>query len=477
MIKRFQVFVLIALLSFPVGSVLASPAQICILSALTLNSTEQDSSYFITQINELIRSANMKINTKINTTLDTEDIGKKIDFIHSGDSSKKIWKVLSQIGDALTGQMTNKIRHGKTYKKFAGTRTWKKQYKDEFLELERKTRIAIKSELKDYFRQVLRTMKALKIRVVIVPEGIDSAGKGISIALYREVLAELADEDAEKYKIHTQTVKQGKPDRVYGVTGHTRRWTDELTDTDEASIVFFDRGPLHNRMVTEKAWKWTPKSDIDKFRNNWQGYLNEFKSKNYEVFSIWSNISLEHMIHNLNRRVTTEERQHLNSPVDARGIKMWNKYLHATRAALNFLSGSDINAFYVNSSYYFAQGLSSNVSRTAATSQGLMAGLNQILGLEATAYDLVIPISRVNRRKIFKNADFDDGDNRGGKTVRITHKNTLVQEKQVLRDLHKTQDQIRQLVELGIALDILDVDPRYALETNRALGVLEGVPR
>ena len=383
-------------------------------------------------------------------------------------SSQEIWPILESYGVALTQYMSKSIsRNSKDLKKNSDKS--KKNQREK----------SLKRDLKRYFRETIPVLKEKNSKVAIIFEGIDSAGKGISIKFLRKVLLELKKEDPVKYGILLKTIKLGKPDQVYSTRDYITRWANELPRSEEAAIVFLDRGPLHNRLVTEKAWKWTERRKIKEFQEQIKAVREIFeKEHGFSVFSVWSNISFGHLLFNLNRRITTERRQHLNSPVDAKAITMWNRYIESEKEGLlTLMRQGEVPTYYVNSSYWFRYGEKSSTSRKVAIAQGVVMGLNRVVeanyGVRVNSEHfarvqnknskLVIPVFKKEGSLVllevmehFRWSDFG---------------NHIYQNPKLLGELQVLQNKLRKVVIELLESGHLVIDPNYAVEEKVKLGV------
>ncbi|WP_103068468.1 polyphosphate kinase 2 [Aquimarina sediminis] len=152
-----------------------------------------------------------------------------------------------------------------------------------------------------------------KLRVAVIFEGRDAAGKGGSIKRFTEHL------NPRSMRIVALT----KPTEVEKGQWYFRRYIKELPNPGE--IVFFDRS-WYNRAVVEPVMGFCTNKQYKKFMVQ----VPEFEHMLYEdgiiVIKFWFSISKEEQKKRFNSRLQNPLKVWKFSPVDMKGQELWNKY-------------------------------------------------------------------------------------------------------------------------------------------------------
>ncbi|PKV51068.1 polyphosphate kinase 2 [Aquimarina sp. MAR_2010_214] len=152
-----------------------------------------------------------------------------------------------------------------------------------------------------------------KLRVAIIFEGRDAAGKGGSIKRFTEHL------NPRSMRI----VALSKPTEVEKGQWYFRRYIKELPNPGE--IVFFDRS-WYNRAVVEPVMGFC----TNKQHKNFMVQVPEFEHMLYEdgviVIKFWFSISKEEQKKRFDARLQNPLKIWKFSPVDMKGQQLWNKY-------------------------------------------------------------------------------------------------------------------------------------------------------
>ncbi|MCB0739059.1 MAG: polyphosphate kinase 2 [Bacteroidetes bacterium] len=158
-------------------------------------------------------------------------------------------------------------------------------------------------------------IQAHKLRVAVLFEGRDAAGKGGTIKRFMEHLNPRS----------SGVVALTKPTDVEKGQWYFRRYIKELPDPGE--IVFFDRS-WYNRAVVEPVMGFCTESEYDKFMFQ----VPEFEHLLYEdgvvVIKFWFSISKEEQKARFNKRIQNPLKRWKYSPVDMKGQQLWGKYTH-----------------------------------------------------------------------------------------------------------------------------------------------------
>ncbi len=151
------------------------------------------------------------------------------------------------------------------------------------------------------------------LRVAVLFEGRDAAGKGGSIKRFTEHL------NPRSMRIVALT----KPTEVEKGQWYFRRYIKELPNPGE--IVFFDRS-WYNRAVVEPVMGFCTKKQYNKFMVQ----VPEFEHMLYEdgiiVIKFWFSISKEEQKERFDARLENPLKIWKFSPVDMKGQQLWNTY-------------------------------------------------------------------------------------------------------------------------------------------------------
>ncbi|HFA50224.1 MAG TPA: polyphosphate kinase 2 [Bacteroidetes bacterium] len=154
-----------------------------------------------------------------------------------------------------------------------------------------------------------------KMRVAVIFEGRDAAGKGGSIKRFTEHLNPRS----------MRVVALSKPTEVEKGQWYFRRYIKELPNPGE--IVFFDRS-WYNRAVVEPVMGFCNKKQYKEFMVQ----VPEFEHMLYEdgvrIIKFWFSISKEEQKKRFDSRLQNPLKRWKFSPVDVKGQELWNKYTH-----------------------------------------------------------------------------------------------------------------------------------------------------
>ncbi len=152
-----------------------------------------------------------------------------------------------------------------------------------------------------------------KMRVAIIFEGRDAAGKGGSIKRFVEHLNPRS----------MRVAALSKPTEVEQGQWYFRRYIKELPNPGE--IVFFDRS-WYNRAVVEPVMGFCNKNQYDHFMVQ----VPEFEHMLYEdgvvLIKFWFSISKEEQKKRIESRLQNPLKVWKFSPVDMKGQELWKKY-------------------------------------------------------------------------------------------------------------------------------------------------------
>ncbi len=154
-----------------------------------------------------------------------------------------------------------------------------------------------------------------KMRVAVIFEGRDAAGKGGSIKRFVEHLNPRS----------MRVVALTKPTEVEMGQWYFRRYIKELPNAGE--IVFFDRS-WYNRAVVEPVMGFCNKKQYKQF----MGQVSEFEHMLYEdnvhLIKFWFSISKDEQKRRFESRLQNPLKRWKFSPVDMKGQQLWKKYTH-----------------------------------------------------------------------------------------------------------------------------------------------------
>lgn len=161
-----------------------------------------------------------------------------------------------------------------------------------------------------------------KMRVVVIFEGRDAAGKGGSIKRFKEHLNPRS----------SRVVALTKPTEVEKGQWYFRRYIKELPNPGE--IVFFDRS-WYNRAVVEPVMGFCSKEQYLQFMVQ----VSEFEHLLYEddvkVIKFWFSISKQEQKKRFDSRLQNPLKRWKFSPVDVKGQELWDDYTHYKELMFN----------------------------------------------------------------------------------------------------------------------------------------------
>jgi polyphosphate kinase 2 len=161
-----------------------------------------------------------------------------------------------------------------------------------------------------------------KLRVAVIFEGRDSAGKGGAIKRFTEHLNPRS----------MRVVALSKPTDIERGQWNFRRYIKELPNPGE--IVFFDRS-WYNRAVVEPVMGFCEKDQYNKFMVQ----VPEFEHMLYEdgitVIKFWFSITKDEQSKRFEARLDNPLKKWKFSPVDQEGQRLWDDYTHYKEMMFN----------------------------------------------------------------------------------------------------------------------------------------------
>ncbi len=156
-------------------------------------------------------------------------------------------------------------------------------------------------------------IKDQKLRVAIIFEGRDAAGKGGSIKRYKEHLNPR----------NMRLVALNKPTEVERGQWYFRRYIKELPNPGE--LVFFDRS-WYNRAVVEPVMGFCTDEQYKKFMVQVPEFEHMLYEDNVKIIKFWFSITKDEQIRRFNSRMENPLKQWKFSPVDKKGQALWDVY-------------------------------------------------------------------------------------------------------------------------------------------------------
>ena len=197
--------------------------------------------------------------------------------------------------------------------------------REDLIELANKKRINIKRVLRNLrYEEELRLLQTQlvnfqqwvakkKLRVAILFEGRDAAGKGGSIKRFVEHLNPRS----------MRVVALSKPTEVERGQWYFRRYVKELPNPGE--IVLFDRS-WYNRAVVEPVMGFCNKKQYNEFMTQVPGFEHMLYEDGVKLIKFWFSISKEEQKKRFDSRLENPLKRWKFSPVDMKGQELWNKY-------------------------------------------------------------------------------------------------------------------------------------------------------
>ncbi len=160
-----------------------------------------------------------------------------------------------------------------------------------------------------------RYIQDKKLRVAVIFEGRDAAGKGGSIKRFKEHLNPRT----------MRLVALTKPTEVERGQWYFRRYIKHLPNPGE--IVFFDRS-WYNRAVVEPVMGFCNKKEYKAFMNQVPEFEHMLNEDGIRVIKFWFSISKKEQQKRFNKRLNNPLKQWKYSEVDEMGQKLWDKYTY-----------------------------------------------------------------------------------------------------------------------------------------------------
>ena len=211
--------------------------------------------------------------------------------------------------------------------RFTADQLLKAKTRDDLIEIAKKNKIPIDKtlrklqyeaelrKLQSEFVNLQKWIAKTKLRVAVIFEGRDAAGKGGSIKRFKEHLNPRT----------SRVVALTKPTEVERGQWYFRRYIQVLPNPGE--IVFFDRS-WYNRAVVEPVMGFCTKEQYDKFITQVPEFEHLLYEDNLKIIKFWFSISKEEQKSRFDSRLSNPLKRWKFSPVDMEGQKRWDQYTH-----------------------------------------------------------------------------------------------------------------------------------------------------
>ncbi len=154
-----------------------------------------------------------------------------------------------------------------------------------------------------------------KMRVAILLEGRDAAGKGGTIKRFTEHLNPRT----------SRIVALNKPTEIEKGQWFFRRYISQLPEPGE--IVFFDRS-WYNRAVVEPVMGFCTQQQYDHFMVQVPDFEHMLYEDGVIIIKFWFSITKEEQKKRFKSRMKNPLKQWKFSPVDQKGQELWDKYTY-----------------------------------------------------------------------------------------------------------------------------------------------------
>lgn len=170
-------------------------------------------------------------------------------------------------------------------------------------------------QLQTEFVNLQKWIAKNQMRVAILFEGRDAAGKGGAIKRFKEHLNPRT----------SRVVALTKPTKVEKGQWYFRRYIQVLPNPSE--IVFFDRS-WYNRAVVEPVMGFCTKEEYKKFIVQVPEFEHLIYEDKLKIIKFWFSISKEEQKKRFDSRLSNPLKRWKFSPVDMEGQNRWDKYTH-----------------------------------------------------------------------------------------------------------------------------------------------------
>jgi polyphosphate kinase 2 len=177
-------------------------------------------------------------------------------------------------------------------------------------------RLRYEEELRHLQTQLVHLQKWIaekKLRVAVLFEGRDAAGKGGAIKRFAEHLNPRS----------MRVVALSKPTDVEKGQWYFRRYIKQMPNAGE--IVFFDRS-WYNRAVVEPVMGFCTDEEYHRFLVQVPGFEHMLYEDGVVLIKFWFSISKEEQKKRFESRLSNPLKRWKFSPVDMKGQELWDRY-------------------------------------------------------------------------------------------------------------------------------------------------------
>lgn len=164
-----------------------------------------------------------------------------------------------------------------------------------------------------------------RLRLAVIFEGRDTAGKGAAIARFTQFLNPQ----------HYQAVALGKPTKRERGQWYFQRYIKKLPNAGE--MVFFDRS-WYNRAVVEPVMGFCTETQYDQFINQVSTFENMIIDDGIVLIKFWFSINAEAQKNRIQKRMDSPLERWKVSPVDLAAQDKWEDFTKYKNAMCNSTS-------------------------------------------------------------------------------------------------------------------------------------------
>ncbi len=185
-----------------------------------------------------------------------------------------------------------------------------------------------KSLLQVELLKVQRWVRSSGVKIVILFEGRDAAGKGGTIKRFMEHLNPRG----------AHVVALDKPSDVERGQWYFQRYVNHLPTAGE--MVLFDRS-WYNRAGVERVMGFCTGQEYLEFLRQCPEVERMLVNSGIRLFKFWFSVSQEQQAHRFDRRKTDPLKQWKISPIDLASLDKWDEYTHAKEAMFFYTDTAD----------------------------------------------------------------------------------------------------------------------------------------
>lgn len=176
--------------------------------------------------------------------------------------------------------------------------------------------------------KVQRWVRSSGVKIVILFEGRDAAGKGGTIKRFMEHLNPRG----------AHVVALDKPSDVERGQWYFQRYVNHLPTSGE--MVLFDRS-WYNRAGVERVMGFCTGQEYLEFLRQCPEVERMLVNSGIRLFKFWFSVSQEEQAYRFDRRKTDPLKQWKISPIDLASLNKWDEYTHAKEAMFFYTDTAD----------------------------------------------------------------------------------------------------------------------------------------